>query len=211
MDEEARRLAVSDTLSHIAARWAHADKRVLHFVFPLLAKGKPVTVAQITEVAHATPAAVEKALELGRAGLDPDGRVVELSGLTLNPTMHRVQIGDVALFSCCALLAQLTSLLVDDSVRIDSVDPVSRRVVRIVVEPGSVTAIDPPEAMSSFVATDASSMLRNVSDSFCRHVQYFASSETASEFIEADDRRYALGIPNLHEAARLLFKEVWAS
>ncbi|MDH3251568.1 MAG: organomercurial lyase [Ignavibacteria bacterium] len=210
MDEETRHQAVLETLSHIAARWADADKRVLRFVFPMLAKGKPVTIAHISEAAHVTPLEVVRALELGRAGRDADGHVVELSGLTLNPTMHRVQIGDVALFSCCALLAQLTSMLVDKSVRIESVDPVSRRLVRTLVERGSVTAIDPPEAMSSFVQTDAPSVLQDAGESFCRHVHYFASSETASTFIEADDRRYVLTIPDLHEAARHLYKEVWA-
>lgn len=211
MDEESRHGAVLQTVRHLALRWEHADKQILRFVFRLLAEGKPVTAARIAGVVGAAPGAVEKALELARAGRDANEQVVELSGLTLNPTMHRLQIGDKVLFGCCALLAQLAALLVKETVRIDSVDPVSRRVVRLDVGPQGVGGIDPPEAMASFVVTDAASIAQDVGSAFCRHVNYFVSYDAAVEFAGASRQRYVLTIAELHEGARRLYEEAWAS
>ena len=83
---------------------------------------------------------VEEALESGRAGRDREGRVVELSGLMLGPTKHWVEVGGKALFSCCALLAQLVPALIKRSVRVESVDPVSRRLVVLDITPEGVAA-----------------------------------------------------------------------
>jgi alkylmercury lyase len=153
---------------------------------------------------------VEKALELGRAGRDTEGQVVELSGLMLSPTMHRVEIGDIALFSCCALLAQLVPALIGRPVRVDSVDPVSRRLVVLDISPEGVTAVEPLEAVGSFVVTELSGVAQDVGANFCRHVHHFASPDSASVFAAADCRRYTLGIDQLHAAARMLYREAWA-
>lgn len=210
MNNDSRPAVISDTIAHLAARWTHADKRILRSVFPLLAEGKPVPVARIAEVAGALPSSVESALEFGRAGRDTEGRVVELAGLMLSPTMHRLEIGDIALFSCCALLAQLVPALLGRSIRLESVDPVSRDLVRLDVAPEGVTAVMPEAAVGSFVVTQPSAVTEDVSANFCRHVLLFTSPESASVFVEADSRRYTLGIDQLHEAARILYREAWA-
>lgn len=210
MKDGSQRVAVSETIGHLAARWAQADKRILRQVFPLLTKGQPVPVSLIAEVTESNPAAVEAALESGRAGRDANGRVVELSGLMLSPTVHRVEIGDVALFSCCALLAQLVAELLGGTVKVESVDPVSRRIVRLAVGPQGVASVEPAGAVASFVYAEASDMADDVGAGFCSHVQHFASSESADAFVAADSRRYVLAIDDLHEAARLLYREAWA-
>ncbi len=210
MDRESYREAVSHTIGHLAARWAKADKRILRQVFPLLAEGQPVPVARISEVTGSTPSMVETALESGRAERDAEGRVVELSGLMLSPTMHRVMIGDVALFSCCALLAELVPALIDRPVSVESIDPVSRRVVRLVITPEGVAEVEPERAVGSFVLTEADGMRTNVSTNFCRHVHHFASSDSAKAFVAADHRRYAIAIGDLYDAAQMLYREAWA-
>jgi hypothetical protein len=210
MNNESIPTAVADTIGHLTARWAHADKRILRVVFLLLAEGKPVPVTRIAEAAGVALSSVEQALELARAERDVEGRVVELSGLMLSPTMHRVEIGDIALFSCCALLAQLVPALVGRPVRVESVDPVSRHLVVLDVAPEGVTAVDPPEAVGSFIVTEPSGVAQDVGASFCRQVYHFASPDSARAFVAADRRRYTLGIDKLHEAARMLYQEAWA-
>ncbi|UCF19309.1 MAG: hypothetical protein JSU87_15485 [Gemmatimonadota bacterium] len=209
MEESSHQQALADTIGHLAARWARADKQILRHVFPLLAEGQPVTLARISEAAGSPPAMVEAALELGRAERDAEGRVMELSGLMLSPTMHRVEIGDVALFSCCALLAQLAPMLVGRSVKVESIDPMSRRVVRLVITPQGVAAVEPSEAVASFVVTEPAGMAEDVSATFCRHVHHFASSESAATFVAADRRRYPLEIGELNEAAEMLYRKAW--
>jgi alkylmercury lyase len=211
MSDESRRTAISSTIAHLAARWGRADKTILRAVFPLLAEGKPVPVERITEAAGAAPSRVESALELGRAERDAKGRVVELSGLMLSPTMHRVEIGDIALFSCCALLAQLVPLLMGRPVRVESVDPVSRRLVMLDIAPEGVIAVEPQEAVGSFIVTEPGGVAHDVGSNFCRHVHHFASPDSAIAFTADDRRRYTLEIDRLHEAARMLYRAAWVS
>lgn len=210
MMEDSHRKAVSQTISHLAARWADADKRILRQVFPLLAKGQPVSVGRIAEAAGTETPIVEAALEHGRAGRDVDGQVIELSGLMLAPTMHRVEIGEVALFSCCALLAQLVPALIGRPVTVESIDPVSRRVVRLAIAARTVTAVQPRQAVATLVVTEPRGVAEDVCASFCCHVHHFVSSDSASIFAAADRRRYVLGIGELHEAAQSLYREAWA-
>jgi hypothetical protein len=209
MRDESHSRAISDTIDHLAARWGQADKQILRQVFPLLTQGQPVPVARIGEAAGVGIQVVEAALALGRAGRDSAGRVIELSGLMLSPTFHRVQISDVALFSCCALLAQLVPALIDRPVTVESVDPVSRRIVRLAISPEGVTSLEPSGAVASFVLTAAHAVAEDVSANFCCHVRHFASPDSASTFVAADSRRYMLEISELHEAVQKLFREAW--
>ena len=91
------------TIEHLANRWAVADKQILCQDFPLLAEGRPIQIEEIAEKAGTSVTLVQKALTDGRAGLDAAGRVIELSGLMLPPSLRRVEVDGVALFSCCAL------------------------------------------------------------------------------------------------------------
>ena len=211
MNSDARGAAISDTVAHLASRWAQADKRILRHVFPLLAEGKPVPVTRIAEAAGVRPSSVEEALQSARAGRDTEGRVVELSGLMLAPTLHRVEIGDIVVFSCCALLAQLVPALLERSVRVESVDPVSRRLVALDMGPEGVTEVEPREAVGSFIVCEPSGLSEDVGTYFCRHVNHFASPDSARTFTAADQRRYTLGIDQLNGAARMLYRAAWAS
>ena len=210
MDRQSYREAVAQTVRHLAARWAKADKQILRQVFPLLAEGRPVPVRRISEATRVAPSVVEAALDSGRAERDEEGRVVELSGLMLSPTLHRVMIGDVALFSCCALLAELVPAFIERPVSVESVDPVSRHVVKLVITPKGVAEVKPEEAVGSFVVTEARSMAVNVNAAFCRHVHHFASYESAKAFVGLDHRRYAIAIGDLYDAAQMLYREAWA-
>jgi hypothetical protein len=211
MEEGPHSKAVSETVGQLAARWAQADKQILRKVFPLLSVGRPVPVSLIAEATDREPAIVEAALEAGRAGRDKEGRVVELSGLMLSPTIHRVQIDDVALFSCCALLAQLVPQLVDRAVTVESIDPVSRRIVRLTITPQRLAAVEPAGAVASFVSTEPGALQGDVGALFCCHVRHFASAESAGAFVAADRRRYLLSIDDLQAAAQMLYREAWAA
>ena len=54
MEEGTHRRALSQTIEHLAARWARADKRILRRVFPLLAEGQALPVARIAEATEAS-------------------------------------------------------------------------------------------------------------------------------------------------------------
>jgi len=210
MSEQTQREVWADTVSHLAARWAKADKRILRSVFPLLAEGQPVAPARIAEVTKSDLDAVESALKQGRAGRDREGRVVELSGLTLSPTMQRIEVGPVVLFSCCALLAHMVPLLLGREVTVESIDPVSRRIVRLELGAHEVIATAPDEAVATLAVTDPDAVLQDAGENFCRHTRHFAAAESAGDFVKANPCRYAVSVAEIHRAAKRLYQTAWA-
>ncbi|UCC85030.1 MAG: hypothetical protein JSW46_09000 [Gemmatimonadota bacterium] len=201
---------VAETIEHIAARWAEPDLRLLRQVFPLLAVGQPVAVDRIAQVTGSDPHEVERALLLGRTGRDEEGRVTELFGVMLAPTVHRVEVDEAALFCCCALTAHLVPILTRETAKVESVDPVSRRLVRLTISPSGVRSVEPETAVGTLIRTDREGVLGDVGANFCGHVQHFASSESAAEFVARVPGRYVLAMDEYHESARGLYSAIWS-
>lgn len=203
--------ALSETIRHLAARWASADRRILRHVFPLLVEGQPVPVERIAKAAGCEPATADMALDHGRAERDSKGRIVELSGLTLLPTMHRLEIDGVALFGCCALMVHQAPMLVGRPIIVESIDPETRGIIGLSIGAEGVRRISSPGVVSAFVATEASGVQRDVRGNFCGHVRFFATSDSARRFVERDPRRYVMPIEELHRAACVLYRKVWSA
>lgn len=209
MDAEPRALRIAASVRHLANRWVDADKQLLKQVFPLLATGQPVSIDQIAERTGATTAAVEEALRRGRAGRDSKGWVVELSGLMLSPTLHRVEVGGVALFSCCALLAHMTPLFLNTDVILESVDPQSRGLVRLELSPEGVAARTPASAVGSFIEAEPEGVATDVGANFCSHVHHFIDGASARSYVAADPRRLLVEVAELRVAAEDLYHSAW--
>jgi hypothetical protein len=200
---------ISMTIDHIASRWEQADKLILRKLFPLLAEGKPISPSLFAQVVEKDVDTAEKALQIGRADRDVYGRVIELFGVMLIPTPHRIMVEDVALFSCCALVSQMIPLLMGKNVTIESVDPVNNKVVRIKMSPSNIFSVDPKDSVATFVITNREEVLKDVRSAFCSHVRHCIDTETATNFIHLNPKRYIVGIDQLHEIAQRLQTIVW--
>lgn len=211
MLDEARSARIAKSVGQLAGRWTGADRRLLRHVFPMLAEGRPVAVERIAEQTAASRSVVEDALERGRAGRDSEGRIVELSGLMLSPSLHRVKVGDVVLFSCCALLAHLTPLLLDAPITLESVDPHNRGLIRLELTPTKVLAAVPPSVVGSFVETGPLGTAVDIGMAFCSHVHHFTDRESATAFARGDVRRFVVELAELRAAAEDLYQAVWGS
>jgi alkylmercury lyase len=199
-----------DTVDHLASRWAGADKALLRPVFPLLAEGRPVSLGRIGKATGASESAIEEALLVGRAGRDFQGRVTELFGITLTPTLHRVEVGGVSLFTCCAVIAHMVPGLVEGSATIESVDPENRRIVRVCLGATGTLEWDPPEAVGCLAETKLSDVLADVGTAFCSHAHHFAGSESALRFRQANPARFTMEMPDFHAVGVLLHQRIWA-
>lgn len=209
MAAKASGTSISTTIQQLAARWEGADRCLLSQIFPLLAEGQPVRVEQIVEITGAPPSRIKEALAFAHAGRDSQGRVIELSGLTLSPTFHRIEVGGVTLFSCCALLAHLTPFLLAGAVRLESVDPQTRGLVSLELTPATIAAHEPATALGSFVITEPHAIASDVGSNFCSHVHHFSNRESAKAFVATDPRRYIVELSQLHAAAGELYRETW--
>jgi hypothetical protein len=200
---------IARTVGHIVKRWQATDTALLRLLFPILADGRPVSLRRLAEAAGTDEATVEAALRLGHVDRDSQGRAVELFGLGLRSTRHRVLLGDVALYSCCAVVALTAPALLGRTVSVESVDPVANRVVRLVASPYGLERVEPQGAVGCLAVTREDDVLSNVREAFCSHVSVFPSPEAAGEFLEADPRRYAVSIADFHAAAVQLAAAVW--
>ena len=197
------------TIEHISLRWQPTNKILLRQLFPLLAQGKPVSPTQLAQIAGIDVPTVEQVLIEGHTDRDMQGNVIELFGILQTPTLHRIQVGDVCLFSCCALVSQMVPLLLSQTATIELVDPIGHGLVRLTISPTGIQSVEPYSAVSTLVLTSAEQVLKDVRSAFCMHVHHFPDTNSAQEFVNIDQRRYIVSIQQLHEAARQLTAAIW--
>ena len=143
----------------------------------LLAEGQPVSPEHIASVLGLAP---EEALEILRQRpsieWDEAGNIVG-AGLTLRPTPHRFKLKDCTLFTWCPLDSLMFPGLVGQTVQVESPCASTGRPVRVTVTPEGVKQVEPPDAVVSLVAPEASPDVRRV---FCDYVNFFHSAEAAA-------------------------------
>ncbi len=197
------------TIRCLAERWSGAG--LLLPGFPLLARGEPLTVRQIANAAGVNDREVQEALGKARCAFNERGRLVDLFGMTLAPTYHRLEIDGKSVFSCCALWAHVIPKLVDREVLVESVDPQSRELVRLEIAPGKVQFVNPGAALATMASADAASIEQGVGAAFCRHVRHFASSDSANTFAAASPSCRVVDVDELHEIAGRLHEAILKS
>ncbi len=201
------RLPWAETIHHLAERWK--DAGILLPAFPLLARGQPLTVDEIARASGASVSATDRALAAGRCERDADGRLIDLFGLTLTPTVHRLEIDRKILFSCCALWAHVIPNLVDQDLRVESVDPHTRELVRLHVGAEGVISIEPEGAMATLAVSSSEAVRSDVGEAFCCQVRHFVSAASAREFAAQNPRRLVVSIDELQNSAEQLFRQIW--
>ncbi len=198
-----------DVIAHLVSRWQQADKTILRPLFSLLAEGTPVSPKRLAELTGQDLVLVEQALISGRTSRDEDGNVIELFGIMQMPARHRIQIGQVCLFSCCALVAQMVPVFLGKPARIESVDPISNRLISLDISPLGIQSVAPQSAVGTLVITNQEEVLSDVRSAFCTHVHHFPDAESAQDFIAKDSRRYLVTIQRFNEASHRLCTAIW--
>lgn len=198
-----------DVIKHLVSRWQNADKMILRQLFPLLAEGKPVHPNRLAELTGKDMVSIEQALINGRTSRDEEGNVTELFGIMQMPARHRIQIGQVCLFSCCALVAQMVPILLGIPTRIESVDPISNRLVTLDISPDGIQSVEPLCSVGTLVITKQEEVLTDVRSAFCTHVHHFPDAVSAQEFVANDSRRYLVTIQQFNEASHRLCTAIW--
>ena len=200
---------LATTIEHLAARWVRADRQILRHLFPLLAEGHPVPVNRLVQASGATSESVERALAGGRVEVDDDGDIIQLYGVTLSQTLHRIESEHTVLFACCALVSHVVPRLLTRRMRVTSTDPVTGDSVRLLIAPGGLLSVEPESAMASMIVTDEIDLEEDAPLYFCDHVHHFTTRSAAAEFIERNPNRYEISLSELDAAAERLYSAVW--
>jgi alkylmercury lyase len=160
-------------------------------------------------VASVLGLAREEALEMlrQRPSLEWDeaGNIVG-AGLTLRPTPHRFKLQDRSLFTWCALDSLMFPGLVGQTVEVESPCASTGRPVRVTVTPEGVEQVEPPDAVVSVVAPEASPDVRRV---FCDYVNFFHSAEAAARWLAEHPGATALPVAEAYQLGRRLTESVF--
>lgn len=194
------------TIDLLAERWRAAGSLLPGF--GMLAEGKPLPIDQL---AAETGDEVDRLTELlvsVRSQFDEQGRLVDLFGMTLDPTPHRLEIGSNVVYSCCALWAHVIPKLISRSIAVRSTDPVSDELVALSVSPVGIESLEPVGAAATMAVANARDIAADVGAAFCCHVNHFASGENAEAFAAEHDSRSVVTVDQLHDLGALLYRTI---
>ena len=166
----------------------------------LLQHGKPVAPE---ELASATGLEVGVAVQLARrlgTEFDEEGNIIGM-GLTLVPTPHKYRANGKDLFAWCALDTISNPTILNHTAVIESPDPISGEIVRLTVTPDGVEGLNPSSAVVSW---SLESDMDNIRGSFCDLTHYFASRETATQYVSDRPGLVLVPVESVFEAAKTL-------
>lgn len=189
--------------------------RLLIKVMRAVAKGHPVTGEQVSGLAAEIGIDEEKAEEFLRAVTerDDDDSIIGIVGLSQNPNWaHRFEVNRNSLRTWCAWDTLFIPLLLNDTAKVESESPVSKRTIRVTVSPDGVMETSPREAVVSVVVLENGPVgsVEEAWAKFCHQVYFFASRQEAEEWSAERDDIAILTVDEAFELGRHAFSGVLA-
>ena len=171
----------------------------------LLLEDQPVSQERIASRLHITREEVPALLQ--GAELDQDGNFLGF-GLTLVPTPHAYQINGHQFYVWCAGDAITFPILHQTSAVIASPDPISGETIRLIGTPAGARAVEPNTAVVSWVRSPSGTItLETVRAAFCNFVHFFASVETASQYVSPHPELVIVPIDDVFQIGKLLWEQ----
>lgn len=144
-----------------------------------LAKGHPVSQTTLAITLGWPDERVVAVLEQATgAEYDHDGKIVGY-GLTLRETSHAFEIDGRRLYAWCAFDTLMFPALIGQTARVSSHCAATAAPISLTVTPNDIRDVEPADVAVSLVIPQAAADIRQ---SFCRHVQFFASALAAEDW-----------------------------
>lgn len=170
----------------------------------VLLEGQPVSPERIASRLHIAREEVPALLQ--GAELDTDGNFLGF-GLTLVPTRHAYQINGRQFYVWCAGDAIMFPILHKASAVIASSDPISGEIVRLFGTPEGARDVAPSTAVVSWVRSPSGTItLETVRAALCNFVHFFASVETAAEYVSPHPELVIVPIDDVFQIGKLLWE-----
>ena len=198
-----REYTTEELAKTIVESWEAAPPSILKVVMSLLQllqHGKPVTPEELASaIGLDVGVAVKLARRLG-AEFDEEGNLVGW-GLTLVPTPHRYRANGHDLYAWCAADTISFPSVLNHTAVIESPDPISGEIVRLTVTPNGIEGLNPSSAVVSW---SLESDLDNIRGSFCNLTHFFASRDTAAQYVKDHPGLAIVSVDSVFEAASML-------
>lgn len=173
-----------------------------------LARGRPVTINDLTRVTGRSTADVRDGLAgLSDTEYDSNGALIG-HGITLRETPHLFTVGAQVLYTWCALDTLIFPIVLDRPAQVVSPTPGSGELVRMSVDPTTgVTALDPDTAVVSVLIPEGATSVRAA---FCNQVHFFATPAAAHDWLTDHPGGVVLGVADAFELGRRLAHDLVA-
>ncbi len=187
---------------------SETEQRVSAQIYRLLAKGAPVPVAELAATLDLPLETVEQVVG-GWTGFfyDDDHAIIGYWGLALGKTPHRFVVNGNTLYTWCAWDSLFIPQIIGATAQVESLDPVSKEVVRLTVSPQGVEQVEPSGAVTSFMLPETDQIRSDVIKSFCHYLHFFASPETAEKWVAQSPKSSDLLTLSIEEAFRIGFEK----
>ncbi len=190
-------------LSPLFPKMFPEDQRFAVMLTRLLARGNPISPAELSAKLQSPVEKVEETLGR-RPGVfcDDGGRVVAFWGLSLKPTSHAMDVEGIRLYTWCSWDTLFIPDILGKPARVQSTCPVTGSKIRLTVEPDGVKELDPSDAVTSFLTTDATSIIENIVSNFCHYIYFFPSPETGGQWVSENKGTFLLSIEDAYNLGR---------
>lgn len=146
-----------------------------------LAHGEPVTTDDLATATGRSTGDIRDALAgLPDTEYDEQGRVVG-HGITLNPTPHHFTVGGKQLYTWCALDTLIFPVVLGQTAQVQSPCHATGVPVRVTVEPGKISSVEPDTTVVSIVTPQTCTSVRSA---FCNEVHFFATADAATDWLD---------------------------
>lgn len=145
-----------------------------------LLKGNPLLKTKYYELIDVTKEKADSLLELF-GELNKNGEITAFLGLSLTPTNHRFIVQGKTLYTWCALDAILFTEWQDVSSQIIFQDPIDNSLIELNIECNYLMSSNPYPIFLSWVEKMDTC---NIKGSFCNHVSFFSSEQTAKKWLD---------------------------
>ncbi len=199
-DERTRQLV--DRIVAVRPTETHDERMFGLTLYRLLAKGSPITAADLAEALSLTPDEADRMIDLFADFLqrNEDGEVVGFGGLSVVPTKHAFNIPGVNLYTWCAWDTLFIPEIIGKTAEVVSTSPVTGRTITLTISPDGITSADPEGTALSLVVPDLDDLRQDVRASFCGRVHFFGAIDEAREWARARPGAY---VATLEQADRL--------
>ncbi|MCA9145471.1 MAG: MerR family transcriptional regulator [Planctomycetaceae bacterium] len=182
-----------------------ADKTRLRIeVLRLVAKGRPVSVRKVEQIASQLGMPLDAATSFISkvSERDAEGNILGILGLSQRAHPHRFELKDRVLSTWCAWDALFLPALLKQPATVESSCPVTKERIRLKVTPKKVEEVAPADCVVT-IAVPATSpeAVEEIWAAFCHFVLFFASEEAASRWVSK--RKQDLRILSVEEAYNL--------
>jgi len=189
--------------------------RLLIEVWRLVARGTPVSDAQVKQAASHNNMPCETALFFIQkiSERDESGNVIGIFGLSQRKHPHEFQVNGRVFSTWCAWDALFLPAMLKQTARVKSSCPLSQERIKLTLTPKCVQHSDPASTVLSIVLPETTKSgfdkVEEVWMAFCCHVHFFKSLDAASEWFSGKNQNPVfLTVEQGYDLGKLAFREL---